>query len=411
MSVFNVIYITDENYLMPTCVSIISLKATRSKESHYHVYVLTENILVGEKNNLLSIAEDNFKIEILEYRIEEYRELAKICLAKDMYVTSSAIYKFDIAYILKKVDKVLYLDSDIIVNKDLAELFATDLSENYVAAVDEMDDRQTENSVSKLAERIGLLNQRYFNSGVMLLNLHQMRQDRIPEQLLTYRREQKNYFMDQDALNFVLGEKRISLPYCYNFRTALLDIMDIGEISDRFFDGIYIDVESCLSGQFIIHMSDRLKPWRYNFPWVTDYFLHYYKQSPYKDIPLYLLSPLKALNDRYNKEKEKLQRDNRRKVWKFPFDRVKKESDIILYGAGKAGKDLYKQVIESGYCRVVLWVDQRYRDIGETISGPERILSCQYDYIVIAITDKIAVEEVKEALIAQGIDLKKIVRI
>lgn len=411
MYIFNVVYITDENYLMPTCVSIVSLKITRHKNSNFHVYVLTEKISEDGYKKLISISEDNFKIDVLKAKIDEYEKLAKNCITNDTPVTRSALYKFDIANILGDLDKVLYLDGDILVNKDISELFDIDLSDKYVAAVDEMGDTYLQDGTSKLATRIGIQDRKYFNSGVLLLNLKKIRQDKITEKLVNYRRDQKNYFMDQDALNAILGAKRISLPANYNFRTAVFDIMDIEEVSVRFFEKSYSDIESCLSDQSIIHMSDRLKPWKYNFPWITEFFMYYYRKSPYKNIDIHFLSPLKALNDRYTREKERLQIQSKRKVWKFPFEKVKKGSDIILYGAGKAGQDLYRQLIESEFCQVILWVDRDYLNKKNNISSPSEIINYQYDYVVIAITDKIGAEEVKVALVDQGVKLKKIVGI
>lgn len=408
---FNVVYITDENYLMPTCVSIVSLKTTCQRHSNFHVYVLTENISEDGYEKLISISENNFTIDILKVKIDEYEKLAKTCLIKDIRVTRSALYKFDIANILRNLDKVLYLDGDILINKDISELFDIDLSEDYVAAVDEMGDTYLQDGTSELAARIGIQDRKYFNSGVLLLNLKKIRQDKITEKLVKYRRERKNYFMDQDALNAIMGTKRISLPPNYNFRTAVLDVMNIEEINCRFFSDSYTDIESCLDDQSILHMSDRLKPWKFYFPWITERFLYYYRKSPYKNANIHFLSPLKALNDWYGKEKEHLQIQNKKKVWKFPFKKVEKGSNVVIYGAGKVGQDLYRQSLESEYCQVVLWVDQDFLNKGDNIFSPKEITNCQYDYIIIAIIDKMAVVEVKKVLITQGIDLRKVVEI
>ena len=54
-----------------------------------------------------------------------------------------------------------------------------------------------------LKERIDYPHERYFNSGVMLVNLTAWRRDGISDKLLNYRLHGKNDFMDQDALNVV----------------------------------------------------------------------------------------------------------------------------------------------------------------------------------------------------------------
>ncbi|MEY8494236.1 glycosyltransferase family 2 protein [Lachnospiraceae bacterium 29-91] len=50
------------------------------------------------------------------------------------------------------------------------------------------------------------------------------------------------------------------------------------------------------------------------------------------------------------------------KVWLFPFKSVSKGKSIILYGAGKMGQDYYRQIQETGYCEVVLWMDRKFEN-------------------------------------------------
>ncbi len=429
MKEIHVVYITDSNYVMPTCVSIVSLKMSRIKPANYRIYVLANDISVDEKEKIISISEEDFVIHIIDVKNDKYKELAERCLTKDTPVTYSALYKFDISNILNTVDQVLYLDGDTLINRDISELFDIEMSDMYVAAVDEMGDECTCEGESMLAARIGLHTQTYFNSGVLLLNLSKMRQDGIHEQLIQYRQEEINYFMDQDAINSVMGRKRIDLSYCYNFRTALFDVMNIEEISKRFFEDQYPDIKSCLEDQSIIHMSDRLKPWKYYFPWITELFLYFYNKSPYRNSRINFLSPLKVLNDQKREMENKyvsliqnyqnvcdnyekqIKKMKYAKIWKFPYSKMKKESRIVLYGAGRVGKDLYEQAVQSEFCQVVLWVDKDYINKTGGIASPEKIKDCEYDYIIIALAETETVEEVERYLISIGVQDRNIIKL
>lgn len=100
------------------------------------------------------------------------------------------------------------------------------------------------------------------------------------------------------------------------------------------------------------------------------------------------------------------------KRWYFPFGRVPKGSDIVLYGAGDAGKDFYKQFTESGYCNVKLWVDKNYeilREKGMNVSPVSDMKDYMYDYIVIAVVERPTYEGIKGDLIDMGIDTGKII--
>ena len=85
----------------------------------------------------------------------------------------------------------------------------------------------------------------------------------------------------------------------------------------------------------------------------------------------------------------------------FPFRNVPVNSKIILYGAGKIGRVYHRQVEDSQYCQIVNWVDAKasaYKD--DRIRDIETIMTMtNYDYIVIAIKNKMVVEQVKKMLI------------
>lgn len=73
----------------------------------------------------------------------------------------------------------------------------------------------------------------------------------------------------------------------------------------------------------------------------------------------------------------------------FPFPKVKKGSNIIIYGMGTFGQHLYKYVKNSGFCKVVVCVDKNYielRKLGIPAEAPENIANYNYDAIVVAIS-------------------------
>lgn len=411
----HIVYITDENYAMPTVVSIVSLIENNSSASFYHVHILGNGLSEHTKEIIEAIGNEYIVCNIIELEKGKYEKIAESCLTEGIHVTDTSLYKFDIANILDFADRVLYLDSDILVYRDISELFDTKLADNYLAAVDEMGDVFDTEGKSELAFRIGLEGVSYFNSGVMLLNLRQLRMEEVDCDLLEYRMTQSNYFMDQDAFNGVMHKKRVKLPYCYNFRTALFDVMMPEEIGNTFYSDKYFTVQECLSNQKIIHMSSQFKPWKYNIPWITELFFTYYNISPYRKEALQLLSPLKGLYDIYypwKMEAERLSREyeilaskyrntfdeRNQKIWGFPYTKIEMGSRVILYGAGDMGNDFKRQIWETDYCRLVLVVDRNSRQIGGAVQAPEEIRNVEFDYILIAIANKEVVREVKEYL-------------
>ena len=99
--------------------------------------------------------------------------------------------------------------------------------------------------------------------------------------------------------------------------------------------------------------------------------------------------------------------------WIFPYGNVKKDSRVILYGAGKIGKSFYDQIQATQYCRIILWVDRKaenYRGKGLDVVGTEHLEKAgQADKILIAIDSEMVCEEVLHVLVERyGIEKDRI---
>ena len=97
----------------------------------------------------------------------------------------------------------------------------------------------------------------------------------------------------------------------------------------------------------------------------------------------------------------------------FPTEKVKCNSRVIIYGAGKVGQSYYKQLLQSGYADIVAWVDRDYKKIQSIydcdISAPNIIEKDTYDYVVIAILDENIKRRVHDWLRKNGVREEKIV--
>lgn len=96
----------------------------------------------------------------------------------------------------------------------------------------------------------------------------------------------------------------------------------------------------------------------------------------------------------------------------FPFSGIKRGSSIVIYGAGTFGQHLYNYLNESGFCRVVLWVDRRYneyREMGLDVSAPEAIRDISFDSIAVAVmgynTQRAVRKELAEKYGAHKVDI------
>lgn len=100
------------------------------------------------------------------------------------------------------------------------------------------------------------------------------------------------------------------------------------------------------------------------------------------------------------------------KVWRFPYEKVTPGERIVLYGAGQMGQDYKAQIDLTGYCKLVLWLDQKFEQMEEpdSIKGwLDCLANVDYDKLVIALKRENDIEEVKAMLRQRGIPNEKII--
>ena len=180
-----------------------------------------------------------------------------------------------------ELDRVLYLDGDILVSGDVGELWATDLGGVTVGAVMDLP-------CYPLNRKLGLPGDApYFNAGVLLIDLQRWRRLKIGERSLALAREHPDRltWADQCALNLVLHGDWTALDRVWNFQS--LDVARLVNGHVRFNS---VD-PGRLAAARLVHFNGRSKPWHYlnDHPFKPDY-LGYRSRTPW---------PLQRFEDRH----------------------------------------------------------------------------------------------------------------
>lgn len=177
---------------------------------------------------------------------------------KDVYTdprySEAASFRLLLPEILPDYDKVAYIDCDVIVRQDIAKLYdETDLGDNYLAAVYEAPIEQQ----AATREAIGCDPRCYFNSGFLLMNLTQMRKEKVSARLLDACRVDYLEFPDQDALNQVCKGRVLPLSPLFNgIRTFFLPQYKVDFVAQYPEDGLWDEVQRSAN----IHYTGG-KPW------------------------------------------------------------------------------------------------------------------------------------------------------
>jgi UDP-glucose/galactose:(glucosyl)LPS alpha-1,2-glucosyl/galactosyltransferase len=138
------------------------------------------------------------------------------------HAPASLWYRIFLPEMLAGLERVLYLDLDVIALESLAPLWETELDDDYLAAVTNVFMREHMGRGAML----GLAGDEvYFNSGVMLMNLAAWRRDGCTARVRDYAREHAGRlgWADQDAMNVLLGHRRVALHPRWNCMNSVLD--------------------------------------------------------------------------------------------------------------------------------------------------------------------------------------------
>ena len=158
-----IVYTTDRNYIPYTKTAVKSAAVNKKPSSRYRISILCVDLTPEERESFKTLETKNVSIKTIPLSIESVQNIAHNPVRK-IHISKADLFKFYMAEIFPHIDKILYLDSDTIVRKDLSELFNTDIKDYYLAAAKRPGDE--------------------YNCGVLLYNLKKWREDNIKDKLI-----------------------------------------------------------------------------------------------------------------------------------------------------------------------------------------------------------------------------------
>ncbi|MFA5195947.1 MAG: glycosyltransferase family 8 protein [Bacteroidales bacterium] len=265
-----VAFICDSHYVLPTAVAITSLICNKNPETYYDIYIIAADLAEAEIEKFYELRASRADIHIVKVSSKKFKDIPQF-----IHITSTSCFKFDLPNLIPNHHKVLYLDSDIIIQKDLNDLFETNIDDYYAAVVKDIGMVDNDFHIKD-----------YFNSGVMLLNLKLMRKNNASTELFNYRRSTKNLtFMDQDCFNILFDKKVKLLPAIYNCCYNIFMHYRGGYTLDyinKCFGTDYSSLDNIIKDSYIIHLASHEKPWIYFDSDFVREWEEYFKKSPFK---------------------------------------------------------------------------------------------------------------------------------
>ncbi|WP_455634895.1 glycosyltransferase family 8 protein [Parabacteroides sp.] len=265
----DIVFCLDNNFVMQTGVAMTSVCENNQTESiKFH---LISTSLSNESQMDLRDIVAKYGKEICFYIVDDsLLDNCPVNVPGQCETVSIATYlKVFIVNILPdNIDKVLYLDGDLIVRGSLTDLWNTDVSEVSLAAVRDIiaDDIRLYNRLCYYDPSFG-----YVNTGVVLFNLKFWKEHNVLGQCLDYMSKYPERLItkEQDLMNAVLVGKIGFLPFKYNLQILFLQQKSILFVRMDYFS----ELDNAIQNPVVLHYIAYPKPWlkEYDLPYKCEW--------------------------------------------------------------------------------------------------------------------------------------------
>ena len=278
-----IIFASDNNYLPYMSATIQSVMENSSQNRKYIFYVLHKEIR-AETMDLLKKQVSLFPQFSIEF-INVSHYMSKYNLFISRHITVETYFRFLIPELFAEYKKVIYLDCDMILCADIAELFDINLENHLLAAMRDIDvangcySPEYSEDKKKFSHR-QLLSElknpgEYFCAGMCVFNIELFRKTISVDELFEIAVSRKWDYHDQDILNYVAEGKIFLLSYHWGFYNT-----NLTKHLPKYLQNEYIDAEK---NPKIIHFIR--KPWtRQTYMPHFESFWKYATRTPFIDV-------------------------------------------------------------------------------------------------------------------------------
>lgn len=278
----NIFFASDRNYLPYLAVAINSLSAHASEKYFYDIRILSEDLTNESLIDVSGEIKPNVKISVFSVADKISHVKQELALRLRDYYSDAIYYRIFIAEMFPTLKRAVYLDSDIVLNTDVAKLYFTNIGSNLLGAVTDESVMNAEIFREYVKKHVKMKRaEDYFNSGVLVMNLDGMRKEKIKDQFINLlcKYNFKTVAPDQDYLNFLCRGKIHYLERGWNKHAISENKIDRDEL-------------------YLMHFNMFNKPWKYAGVQNEDLFWSFAKETSFFDF-------LEKHKEQYDEKKQK----------------------------------------------------------------------------------------------------------
>ena len=261
-----VFFASDDNYIPCLAVAIHSLEKNASKKNNYKLIILHSGMSEKGKQEIKEFEQENIKIDFKDISNIENDLKDDLALRLRDYYSSTIYYRIFIGSLFPEYHKAVYIDSDVVLLDDIANLYNTDLEGNIIGAIHDGVLHDSKKLQDYVEVNDGVENKKYFNSGVLVIDLDKFRETRVEERFVRILTKYNcdTIAPDQDYLNILCKDKVKYLPLSWDKMPDYCEHLDEKDLH-------------------LIHYNMFRKPWHYRDVEYSDIFWKYAKETKYYD--------------------------------------------------------------------------------------------------------------------------------
>lgn len=264
-NIIPIFFSIDDNYAPLLKIALYSITEHANKQNNYKIYVLFSRLNDANKLDITNFLSNhsNFSIEFVDMN-KHVSEISDALFTRDYY-SKTTYYRLFIPRLFPQYNKVLYIDSDIVVLDDIANLYNIDLGTNLIGATPDEAVQTIPEFIAYVEKYLGIKHEHYFNAGIILMNLDELRKFEFEKKFVSLLKQIKfSVAQDQDYLNAICKDRVTYVP-------SVWDKMP--------FPNPNIKVEDLK----LIHYNLTFKPWHYDGIPYEDIFFKYVDKVGLRD--------------------------------------------------------------------------------------------------------------------------------
>ena len=254
----NIALASDDNYAQHVAVVIASILANTNDKNRLCFYLLSDGI---DADKILKLEKTitGTGAQLVVCDLSAYKGFEKLYTSG--HISKAAYFRLDMANILPaNVQKVIYVDVDLIVFKDVAALWNIGMQGRPIAAVPDYGIMASKRLMKQKHTVIGLpTDSNYFNSGVVIMDLSQWREHDYSSKVIQLAATGNFPHHDQDALNKLFMDNWLELPLSWNVIPPIFDLLPKVLLNSNF-RKTAIQARKNIA---ILHYAGRYKPWEF----------------------------------------------------------------------------------------------------------------------------------------------------